>query len=357
METISDSLFNFVVEEHGFAEETGQTEVEATAAGIDDYLTNWDPETPIKPARRNSRKRRDTGNFLKIHMKMQTLDDTPNTSVGTPSDPHVGVRRSRRIRRKSMQLQQMVPPTGVEMEEGNSEIPAARLDATFVVTPPAPPVDNSPCVDFGSDGVNAERTFVTLHCFRQCELIPSRDVMATDQSAMTTTKYPPEQTEWVDVAPSEDSSDTSNQRSKRRRRCIQRVDIVETDASPQTPQKRPKKQERGKKPEPVDPEELHSHRSQMPVENEIETTIPEEDGVMPIGPESSRVMEVSHVAIRKRGRPRKIRQQARPQRLTRPSRNEEMTALLSSNLHACGDELQTCSESLSNSMCLLSLPD
>jgi len=342
-------LFGFFVEGHGFAEEAGRNEVEATATGIEEYLTNWDPETPIKSTHRNRRKRRDTGNFLKIHMKMQTLEDTPNRSVGSLSDAHLGIRRSRRIRRKSMQLQQVVPPTGVEMEEeGNSEIPAVKLDATFVVTPPAPLVGSSPCVDIGSDSVGTERTFVTLHCFRQREHIPLRDVMATDQSAMTT-KCPHEPTEWVNIVPLEDSSDTSDHRFNHRRKCTQGVDIVETDASPQTPQKRPKKQGRRKKPQPVDAEELHVHRSQMPVTDQIGTTIPEDDVIL-VGTESSRVVEASHVAIKKRGPPRKIRQQARRQRLTKLGKNEEMTALLNSKLHACGDVPQVHSGSLSNSM-------
>ena len=263
-------------------------EGDAAATTLQADLADWDPEASVKSTRKRTvRRRRDTGNFLMIHMNMQTLDDELSTpeQTGSPSGIRFKARRSRRLRRKSMRLQ-MASPVVTEQAVENAVI---GTEATTLFGLSGSPSGGTTCV------AAEDRTVVSLSSPRQCEATPPDGAIVDieHERSITIDEYHSPVEGLTVVVPLQAPQDpvcASSSERRPSRRCTQRTRVVEVDSPPKTPKKRGQRAKRGKKLPPVSLEDIYNNRlwrSQMPAMGKRWTTIAEEDDSFHRGPEHS----------------------------------------------------------------------
>ena len=369
VEAFTDTSFDFFA---AIQETTEDTRQHKLATDSQESLADWDPETPLKLVQRKRRRRRDTGDFLKTHL--QTLDDfdTPDKSRSPSScDVQLKLRQSRRIRRRSTQLQKM-PPDSFDKEQvgpsGNSE---TNFDIPTVLSSP----DGTTCVDVNCEQNDEPGSYkADRKCDRLCtsprhepvplDVITSDKVTTGQGDTVNACPSDTDTTECPGIVPPEECSDSgdapSDRRSSRRRKCAQRGSIIEVDLSPETPKKK-RRQKRGKKPEPVSLDDLYNNRlwrSQMPAEDQRWPTIPEEGNSFSSESESTASAAATRVASKQRAikfsdfyskaRLTRRRQKARRQGWKPPRRKqvetEAMEALLVEKLWALDDDIRLISD-------------
>ena len=356
--------------------ETAPDDDASTTTTMQADLVDWDPEASVKSTRRKrgGRKRRDTGNFLMIHMNMATLDEDGLSTPEQTGSPSEGVRfkarRSRRLRRKSMRLQTVAPPLVVEqtvetppvVTEETAENAVVGIDeTTFVLS--GSPLGGATCVAVTPE----HRTVVSLCSPRQCEDVQqdsaTADIanepnVAIDEPSDTIDEYQsPVESISVFAPPqaSQDSAWVSDRRPSRR--CTQRARVVEVDSPsppPKTPKKRGRKAKQGKKWSLVSLADIYNNRlwrSQMPETGKRWTTIAEESdscsghsraAVSRTVVDKPRSLEVSdfYSKTRMAKRRQKARRQGwKPPRKKKFGEQTVMDDLLQSKLRALDDEL------------------
>ena len=365
VEAFCDMSFDFFAAIQETTEETRQHNL---ASDSQESLADWDPETLLKLVQKKHRRRRDTGDFLKTNL--QTLDDFDTSDKSrspSPCDVQLNLRQSRRIRRRSAQLQKM-PPDSLDREQvgpsGNSEM---NFDIPTVLSSP----NGTTCVDVNREqdvepgSYKADRKCDTLCTSPRHKSVPldvtTSDSVTTQQGDIVNAcPSDTETTQCPGIVPPEEwsvSGDApSDRRSNRRRRCAQRVSIVEIDLSPETPKKK-RRLKRGKKPEPVNLDDLYNNRlwrSQMPAEDQRWPTIPEEEDSFHGESQSTGSVAATRVISKQRAikfsdfytkaRLTRRRQKARRQGWKPPRRKqvekEAMEALLADRLRALDDDIR-----------------
>ena len=355
--------------------ETAPDDDASTTTTMQADLADWDPEASVKSIRRKrgGRKRRDTGNFLMIHMNMATLDEDGLSTPEQTGSPSEGVRfkarRSRRLRRKSMRLQTVAPPVVVVVEqmvetppvvtEETAENAVVGIDeTTFVLS--GSPSGVATCVAVTPE----DRTVVSLCSPRQCEVTPPDSATAdiANEPSVTIDEHqsPVEPIDCISVvAPPQMEDSVCALVSDRRpsRRCTQRARVVEVDSPsppPKTPKKRGRKAKQGKKWSLVSLADIYNNRlwrSQMPETGKRWTTIAEESdscsghsraAVSRTVVDKPRTLEVSdfYSKTRMAKRRQKARRQGwKPLRKKKLGEQTVIDELLESKLQALDDEL------------------